>query len=78
MAKCEFTRGYPTEKNRDSWDEPPAVCEAIFFAADLEIEVQPLSATELTHLGRILQGQFGQLEAKRGNDQNITMVNKGW
>lgn len=28
------------------------------------IEVQPLSATELTHLGRILQGQFGQLETE--------------
>jgi len=28
------------------------------------MEVQPLSATELNHLGRILQGQFGQLEAE--------------
>lgn len=27
-----------------------------------EIEVQPLSATELNHLGRILQGQFGRVQ----------------
>ena len=31
-----------------------------------QMEVQPLSATELNHLGRILQGQFGQLEAVAG------------
>ena len=29
-----------------------------------QVEVQPLSATELNHLGRVLQGQFGQLEAQ--------------
>ena len=57
---------YP-EKN---WDVtyfnpffPHPIRKNLIIATDLEIEVQPLSATELTHLGRILQGQFGQLEA---------------
>ena len=48
------------------------------------MEVQPLSATELNHLGRILQGQFGQLEAWLGGfsenrrDEAILEISGQW